>query len=379
MRTRLLVVALFISPLLFSQNISFGVVGGTNLTDSFGKASFFTQIPQATGFEVASTGPRTLIIGPEIEVKLPWGFSFEADALHRNRQTSLRFVSSTPGFPNSRVTYQTVTPWEIPLLLKYRFAVGGIHPFVEAGPSFRPGGSGTGSHAGATAGGGIEFHAGDLRISPTVRYTRWERSFTSAPDRPDQVEMLVGFDWSPQSEKRVALAHRISYGLLGGASLGRDFDPAVSTIFVQHPDTNTLVIGPSIEVRLVKSLSVEVDGLYRPLHGTDVPSTSSPDDHVVRFATLTWEFPVLAKYRFDAGLVKPFIEAGPSFRTSGNLEIGQPSNHGATAGIGVEFGLGRMKIAPTFRYTRWAPDQTSLLDGGNGLRNEAQVLLGIRF
>lgn len=50
---------------------------------------------------------------------------------------------------------------------------------------------------------------------------------------------------------------------------------------------------------------------------------------------VTWEFPVLAKYRFSEGRFRPFIEAGPEFRTTGNLNF-SPSRYGGTAGFGIE-------------------------------------------
>jgi hypothetical protein len=54
-------------------------------------------------------------------------------------------------------------------------------------------------------------------------------------------------------------------------------------------------------------------------------------------------------------LVEPFVEAGPSFR----LPPGGPfSNHGVTAGAGLEGHLRGLKIAPTLRYTHGAADPT---------------------
>jgi len=97
------------------------------------------------------------------------------------------------------------------------------------------------------------------------------------------------------------------------------------------------------------SPEVEGPGLQPFLHPT----------HVV-----TWEFPVMAKYRFPLparlpmwSRVRPFIDAGPVFRTTGNLNWTSPSNHGIAAGLGVEAHLWKLKIAPQFRYLRWARDQ----------------------
>ncbi|MBM3812696.1 MAG: PorT family protein [Acidimicrobiia bacterium] len=71
---------------------------------------------------------------------------------------------------------------------------------------------------------------------------------------------------------------------------------------------------------------------------------------------ITWQFPVLAKYRFAGrGGARPFLEAGPSFRTTGNRNT-NPSHTGLTAGAGLDWKQLGFRVAPTFRYTRWAAD-----------------------
>jgi hypothetical protein len=72
---------------------------------------------------------------------------------------------------------------------------------------------------------------------------------------------------------------------------------------------------------------------------------------------VTWEFPILVKYRFSIPLVKTFIDAGPAFRTAGNLNGASPSNHGFAAGLGIEARPWKLKIASQFRHLRWARDQ----------------------
>lgn len=77
------------------------------------------------------------------------------------------------------------------------------------------------------------------------------------------------------------------------------------------------------------------------------------------FRVETFEFPVLAKYRFGVGKLRLFAEAGPSFRAAGNLNF-YPSHYGASAGVGVEMPWRRLNIALALRYTRWAPDTSPL-------------------
>jgi hypothetical protein len=375
MRTRSIYLTVLISPVLFAQTtispVSFGVTAGTNLTDTFGTLRIPMQLPSAFGTELYTTGPRSFIIGPKLEIRLPLHFAIEIDALHRSLNSNIQFVSSTPGFPSSKVTaIAAKVPWEFPVLGKYRFTLAGVHPFVEAGPSFRASGTSGISHYGTTAGGGIEFHAGSLNISPALRYTHWNQSFSFPPERPDQVELLAGFDWSSPSGGPASIGRRMSFGVLAGASLGDNFHPEPNGIFTTRSDSNTVVGGVSLEVGLQRSFSAEIDGLFRPLHGNDGGT---------RFATLTWEFPVLAKYRFTMPKARPFVELGPSFRSSGNIEIAKPSSYGVSGGAGIEFGHRRLKVAPTIRYTRWAADNVKFTDVGHAFQNEAQVLLGISF
>jgi hypothetical protein len=66
----------------------------------------------------------------------------------------------------------------------------------------------------------------------------------------------------------------------------------------------------------------------------------------------TWELPVLGKYRVGGmRRVRPFLEAGPSFRVE-DLLVGS-SRYGAAAGAGVETHYRRVTIAPALRYTHW--------------------------
>jgi hypothetical protein len=142
----------------------------------------------------------------------------------------------------------------------------------------------------------------------------------------------------------------------------------------ERSDANSFIAGASIEVALHGRLSLEANGIYRPLHATNL-GTEEGD---IRFAVLTWEFPILAKYRFrTARRWQPFLEAGPSFRLDGNFNGPTPSHYGAAGGAGIEAHLGKLKIAPAIRYTRWGSDRSP--QGGGVFRNEVQALVGLSF
>jgi hypothetical protein len=133
---------------------------------------------------------------------------------------------------------------------------------------------------------------------------------------------------------------------------------------------------------------VEADALYHELQFLPtVLNSQAPNIHTtIREHVVTWELPVLVNYRFrlpgtdtTKERVSPFIEAGPAFRISGNLNYASPSNHGFAAGLGVEARLWKLGIAPPFRYLRWAPDQTAHPFTPATVTDQVQFLTTITF
>ena len=191
------------------------------------------------------------------------------------------------------------------------------------------------------------------------------------------MELLVGFDRGSGAFGG-AFGKRLSVGLLAGVGLGDDLETANVNDFNftgQHPDSNSPIVGGLLEVNLYRGLYVEADGFYRPLHATVLPGPLGPGS---RYAVLTWEFPVLAKYKLrPEHRWRPVGELGPSFRLDGNFNGPTPSHYGITAGSGVETRLWKVKISPALHYTRWAPPRT--LTGGGTFLNEVQALVGVSF
>ena len=159
-------------------------------------------------------------------------------------------------------------------------------------------------------------------------------------------------------------AQRVSVGVVVGGYGNADFvshyiptpgflpDIAIS-------DAGGYIVGPTLEVRIVRGLSLVGDALYKPLHYKH-GATFHADGTPIGFApatVVTWQFPLLAKYRFSSGKLKPFLEGGPAFRTAGNLNATNPSNHGVSAGVGLEGQWRALSLAPSIRYTRWAKDR----------------------
>ena len=133
-----------------------------------------------------------------------------------------------------------------------------------------------------------------------------------------------------------------------------------------------------VEWRFSPQWSVEADGLYRKLHLTEAFVEPT---HVLNSVSpspvITWEFPILAKYRFNLPRLNPFVEAGPSFRTAGNLNGSSPSHAGVTAGLGVEIHAAGLTFAPAVRYTRWAADSVSQFTNARSKQDQLEMLIGV--
>src|SRR6185437_7816944 len=185
-------------PLFFASSafalgpLSLGVKGGVSLTDAFPDHTDTSRGPAQRTYSDA----KDYIVGPMVELRLPFGLVVEADALYR----PLHLTTQTEGLGHALFTSSTTSSWEFPILAKYRFGFPLVHPYIEAGPSFRALASRGNylSGKGITAGLGIEANALLLRIAPEFRYTHWgndapaPRGVFYSPSNRNQVEFLVG-------------------------------------------------------------------------------------------------------------------------------------------------------------------------------------------
>ncbi len=169
--------------LCFSSNVAFcgplgvGVKAGVPATELV-----ISSYHSSGGF--ASSGSR-YVIGPAVELRLPFGIGIEGDVLYRH------------------VNHPSGSAWEIPVLGKFRIPVRGrFTPYAIGGGSFQRndllrafqvGPSATTS--GFVFGGGVEAKMGFIRLGPEVRYTRWTGDFSfrgfDLVNR-NQLEVLVG-------------------------------------------------------------------------------------------------------------------------------------------------------------------------------------------
>ena len=100
-----------------------------------------------------------------------------------------------------------------------------------------------------------------------------------------------------------------------------------------------------------------------------------------RSAFLTWEFPVLAKYQLPVRKISPLFELGPAFRITAHTQSQNYSHYGVAGGLGVSARLGKMKLSPTLRYTRWAQDKKQRgREPATGTGpNQLEVVVGFSF
>ncbi len=193
-------------------------------------------------------------------------------------------------------------------------------------------------------------------------------------------------------------AQIVSFGVKTGVIL-KDATPPQS-IYSGTSDTK-LTGGPTIEFHLPHRFSIEVDALFRAYSQTSLYAfpvippgadggtlfsggLSSTQTHI-----RTQEFPLLLKYRFMDGPIRPFVSVGVDVKrqtenssfvltclsTAVNCRsnlgtFNDTSYHGySVAGIGVDFKAGLVHIEPEVRYSR----------GSNPTTNQVTALVGFRF
>jgi hypothetical protein len=161
----------------------------------------------------------------------------------------------------------------------------------------------------------------------------------------------------------------------------------------QSLDTGRWTLGPTAEVHLPLRISVELDALY---HDYNVHNSLSFNPVGLPTALLVfrnhsrlWDIPLLLKYRLTNEPIRPFVDAGfqltrqsSDYTTACSGDPGScatvtflPSygtsidRAGPAAGAGLEFKLGRLRLAPEARYVRLNKPQT----------NQVTVLFGVTF
>src|ERR1700722_1658775 len=185
----------------FCQPFSFGVKLGVPLTD------FFNAV-ESSNFAFNTTTDR-YIVGPTAELHVPLGLGVEVDALYRH-------MSYTGSGLIGSITNSSVNSgdWEFPVLVKYRFPMKIVRPYVDAGVAWdklagltqsvketiasqSPTVVNQNATAGFVLGAGIDVHLIKIHLMPELRYTRWGSAQFSDPSgllhsTQNQAEFLLG-------------------------------------------------------------------------------------------------------------------------------------------------------------------------------------------
>jgi len=346
-----------------AQKITLGVLAGGSLTDDYRNASF-TFSDGSTRY--ARNASQWFMIGPTLDFGLTDNVSAEVNAIRRRiRSTEVTILGQPLELPN--VTIYQFGPflndgftWQISTLGKYKFSGTRVRPFTELGFSFLP--MENRDQTGITAGSGVELPAGRVSFTPTIRYTRWLNN-NELGAVANQLQFLVGIHENSESPRPTIMGRPLSMGFVVGTGITKllkDRTNAASQ-FGATSDPHTPIAGIRFGFPVIENFSVEVDGLFRGTH--EIDGALNPDGSIIRTvhsgsAFLTWEFPLLAKYKLPVSKVAPVFELGPSVRITAHTHSENYSHYGATAGVGVAARFKKMSISPTLRYTRWAADKT---------------------
>jgi len=187
----------------FAQPFSVGLKLGVPLTD------FVDTVNNSSFKSLVHT--KRYIVGGQAELRLPFGFGVEFDALYRR----LNYSGSGTINGISTTIDTTGNAWEFPLLAKYRFPTPIARPFVDAGvawntltgvknavSSVSPIPIGVNpvtlekTKTGFVIGAGVDIKIG-IRLQPEIRYTRWGAKNLldpngSALSNQNQAEFLLG-------------------------------------------------------------------------------------------------------------------------------------------------------------------------------------------
>ncbi len=174
--------------------------------------------------------------------------------------------------------------------------------------------------------------------------------------------------------------------------------------------TRRYTVGASAEWRLKHGIGFELDALYKRLGYVGIVREFNFGSGVLVRSAFdakgnSWDFPLMAKYRFGR-LLHPYVAGGGVLRHIGPvrargastiedrvarttvrrpIDTTEPSDlrkrlyPGVTIAGGIELGLGRLRLLPEIRYTRW----TANIAGSGGLLrfdpHQAEFLLGLLF
>jgi hypothetical protein len=153
----------------------------------------------------------------------------------------------------------------------------------------------------------------------------------------------------------VVLAQPVEVGVEGGIRTTDDLGGNISS------ESKRYMVGPTVDIRLPKRFSMEVDALYQRFGFTGY-YYAGDSFGTVRERTNSWEFPVILKYRLPIRLMHPFVGIGyaPRIVNGSGISSGTTSivfyyfnqrgttNYPVTQGVvvsgGVSLGAGHFRV-----------------------------------
>jgi hypothetical protein len=191
-----------------------------------------------------------------------------------------------------------------------------------------------------------------------------------------------------------AAAQTFSFGAKAGL-FTTGSDPGRS-----NSESKPYLLGPTVEFKVPIGFSIEGSALYSRLgESVFTPATGQLGIGPIfsRTRANSWEFPIMAKrylpeYRHG---IQPFISGGYVVRHididnyqlsvfgADRLQLlaaptADNPTHGIGASAGLQIPLGRFKISPELRYTRWVNSPNSGVSVVDQ-RNKVGVLVGFTF
>ncbi len=187
----------------------------------------------------------------------------------------------------------------------------------------------------------------------------------------------------------------LSQGVSFGVSAGVPLLPLAKAYEGRTSTTSPYTFGPALRISLPRGFGIDVELLYKRLKFGSGPDQPGAAVHRL-------ELPLMFRYSFSKLPCEPWLHAGMSFNriiaVSGASVCGQGAfgeqiyciggeavaelrhkhTHGPVLGAGVEFGRGRLRMAPEIRVTRWVDRNFGTRD--SAVRsNLTQLDLLVRF
>ena len=179
-----------------------------------------------------------------------------------------------------------------------------------------------------------------------------------------------------------AAAQLLSFGLKSGFPLNDAYSQPSNLSGISAASTNThrYVFGPALELHLPARFSVEASVLYR---SSEYSYTKAILNGLVHSQNTVYnlEVPIVIKRELLSGPVRPFVDAGISFRhlfLSNQGISTSPDSRGGVIGAGLLFKAGPIRIAPELRYTRWGSSPIAA-PTFESVRNQSDFLIAIKF